>query len=232
MKRCELQSRFLFRLSHPSSSLMSDKRLLRGVIFDLDGTLVDSRLDFEAIRRDMGLPSGVPILEAVEQTESVAERERLQAILHRHELTGAEQATLFEGVSEFLLWLKKNGLPRAVLTRNSRASTEIVLARLGLQFDMVLTREDAPPKPDPAGLLLISQAWNIPPAELLFCGDYLFDLEAGSRAGMLTALFAPAERPRFAIQADYVLKHFSDAAAWLDQHFEIGPAEESRLDSN
>lgn len=203
-------------------SLLSDKRLLRGVIFDLDGTLVDSRLDFEAIRRDMGLPTGVPILEAVAQTESATERERLQAILHRHELTGAEQATLFEGVPEFLQWLATNDLPRAVLTRNSRASTEIVLARLGLQFDMVLTREDAPPKPDPAGLLLISEAWNIPPAELLFCGDYLFDLESGSRAGMVTALFAPVELPNFAIQADYVLKHFRDAAAWFERHFTAG----------
>ncbi len=201
---------------------MSHKRLLRGVIFDLDGTLVDSRLDFEVIRREMGLPAGVPILEAVAQTESAAERDRLQAILHRHELAGAEQATLFDGVPEFLQWLETKGLPRAVLTRNSRASTDIVLARLGLQFDRVLTREDAPPKPDPAGLLLISQAWNIRPAELLFCGDYLFDLEAGSRAGMVTALFAPVELPNFAIQADYILKHFRDAAAWFKRHFTAG----------
>ena len=204
---------------------MSHKRLLRGVIFDLDGTLVDSRLDFEVIRREMGLPAGVPILEAVAQTESAAERDRLQAILHRHELAGAEQATLFDGVPEFLQWLEAQGLPRAVLTRNSRASTDIVLARLGLQFDRVLTREGAPPKPDPAGLLVISRAWNIRPAELLFCGDYLFDLEAGSRAGMVTALFAPDELPSFADQADFVLKSFYDAAAWIDQHFEIGQAE-------
>ncbi len=201
------------------------KRVLRGVIFDLDGTLVDSRLDFEVIRRDMGLPSGVPILEAVEQTEAATERERLQAILHRHELAGAEQATLFDGVPEFLQWLEANSLRRAVLTRNSRTSTDIVLARLGLQFDRVLTREDAPPKPDPAGLLLISRAWNIPPAELLFCGDYHFDLEAGSRAGMVTALFAPDELPNFADQADFVLKSFYDAAAWIDQHFKIGQPE-------
>ncbi len=205
-------------------SPLSDKRLLRGVIFDLDGTLVDSRLDFDAIRRDMSLPPGVPILEAVEQTESAAERERLQAILHRHELAGAEQATLFDGVPEFLKWLETRGLPRAVLTRNSRASTEIVLARLGLQFDMVLTREDAPPKPDPAGLLLISTAWNIPPAELLFCGDYLFDLEAGSRAKMVTALFAPVELPDFATQADTILKSFRDGVTWFDRHFQIGQA--------
>lgn len=211
---------------------MSDKRLLRGVIFDLDGTLVDSRLDFDAIRRDMSLPPGVPILEAVEQTESAVERERLQAILHRHELAGAEQATLFEGVIEFLRWLEVQGLPRAVLTRNSRASTEIVLARLGLQFDMVLTREDAPPKPDPAGLLHISQAWNIPPAELLFCGDYLFDLEAGSRAGMMTTLFAPDELPDFATQADTILKSFRNADAWLGQRFEFGHGERDRLDSS
>ena len=40
---------------------------IRGIIFDMDGTLVDSRLDYDAIRREMGLPAGMPILEGLEQ---------------------------------------------------------------------------------------------------------------------------------------------------------------------
>ena len=42
----------------------TDRLALHGMIFDLDGTLVDSGLDFDAIRRDMGLPAGMPILDA------------------------------------------------------------------------------------------------------------------------------------------------------------------------
>ncbi len=197
----------------------TDRRPLRGMIFDLDGTLVDSSLDFDAIRRDMGLPVGMPILETLDQIPAGSEKNRMLEVLRQHELTGAARATLFDGVHEFLEWLDRRGICRAVLTRNSRESTQIVLARLGLRFELTLTREDAPPKPDPTGLLTICEAWKIEPAGVLFCGDYLFDLEAGSRAGTRTMLFAPRELPEFARRADHVLRNFRHASALIERHF-------------
>ena len=202
-----------------TSGPTTDRRVLHGMIFDLDGTLVDSGLDFEAIRRDMGLSAGMPILESLEQIPAGSEKDRMLEVLHQHELTGASRATLYDGVQEFLEWLDQRGICRAVLTRNSRESTEIVLDRLDLRFEMALTREDAPPKPDPTGLLTICSAWQLQPAHVLFCGDYVFDLEAGSRAGTRTMLFAPRALPDFARQADYVLRGFRDASALIDQHF-------------
>lgn len=194
---------------------------VRGIIFDLDGTLVDSALDFEVIRRDMGLPAGSPILEALNEIPAGAEKERLLDVLRSHELRGAERAVLFDGVPRFLEWLDQHGLYRAILTRNSRESTDLVLRRLAIPFTQVLTREDAPPKPDPTGLLHICRVWGLYPAEVLFCGDYLFDLEAGSRAGMRTILFAPRESPAYASQATVVLKHFRDAATLIERHFVV-----------
>jgi HAD superfamily hydrolase (TIGR01549 family) len=196
-----------------------DRRQLRGMIFDLDGTLVDSALDFEAIRRDMRLPSGKPILEALDLIPSGDEKEQMLSILHQHELAGAKRATLYDGVREFMEWLDRRKIRRAVLTRSSRESTEIVLNRLDLNFEMTLTREDAPPKPDPGGLLAICDAWKLPSADVLFCGDYLFDLEAGTRAGMQTVLFAPGATPDFAAQATYLLSCFHDATSLIDRHF-------------
>ena len=196
-----------------------DRCVLRGMIFDLDGTLVDSGLDFEAIRRDMRLPAGMPILESLGRIPAGSEKERMLEVLHQHELTGAARATLYDGVHEFLEWLDQREISRAVLTRNSRESTRIVLDRLGLHFELALTREDAPPKPDPTGLLTICGVWQMQPAHVLFCGDYVFDLEAGSRAGMETMLFAPRELPDFARQADHVLRSFHDASALIDRHF-------------
>ena len=189
------------------------------MIFDLDGTLVDSSLDFDAIRRDMGLPAGMPILETLDQVPAGSAKDRMLAVLRQYELTGAARATLHDGVREFLEWLDRRGISRAVLTRNSRESTQIVLDRLGLRFEMTLTREDAPPKPDPTGLLAICGVWQMQPAHVLFCGDYVFDLEAGSRAGMRTMLFAPLELPEYARQADHVLRSFHDASALIDRHF-------------
>ncbi len=196
---------------------------IRGIIFDLDGTLVDSQLDFEAIRREMCLPSQTPILEALQRTPPGPELDRMHAVLRSHELRSALRATLFEGVAEFLQWMDHRRLPRAILTRNSRECTEIVISRLELQFSCVLTREDAPPKPDPAGLLAICDQWQLPPAEVVFCGDYLFDLQAGRRAGMRTILFAPGDLPDFADQADLVLREFHSAANWIEDSFSVRP---------
>ena len=73
---------------------------LRGIIFDMDGTLVDSGLDFDAIRRDIGLPERHPILEGVEAIPAGPERERALEILHRHEHEGAVRALLEAGADK------------------------------------------------------------------------------------------------------------------------------------
>lgn len=193
--------------------------MLRGIIFDLDGTLVDSRLDFEAIRRDMGLPSGTPILEAMAKIPRGPDLDRMNEVLHQHELRSAQGATLFDGVVDLLQWIDELPIPKAILTRNSRICTDLVMDRLNLKFSHVLTREDAPPKPDPAGLLTICNHWNLPPADVIFCGDYVFDLEAGRRAGMRTILFAPGILSEFADQADLVLRAYHTAIHQIQSAF-------------
>lgn len=166
---------------------------MRGAIFDLDGTLVDSRLDFAAMRRDLAFDPGAPILEAIAQIGDATERRRLEAIVHAHECAGADRATPYPGAHELLAALAARGIPVAIFTRNSREITLRTLARAGLDVPLVVSREDAPPKPDPAGLFLILKRWGLAPHEALFIGDYLFDLEAGRRAGVPTVLFAPIE---------------------------------------
>lgn len=167
---------------------------IRGVIFDLDGTVVDSRLDFAAIRRDLGVGQGEPILEWIAALPPGAARDKAVEILHGHEHRGADAATLMPGVAEFLARLARAGIHRAVFTRNSRPVTEHTLRRLGLDdFSPVITREDAPPKPDPTGLETICRQWQLPPDDVLFIGDYLYDLEAGRNAGIRTVLYSPTQ---------------------------------------
>ena len=75
--------------------------MIRGIVFDMDGTLVDSRLDFDAMRREMELPTGMPILEALTRLPP-PHAARCRAILDRHEWAGHERATLLPGVTELL----------------------------------------------------------------------------------------------------------------------------------
>lgn len=186
------------------------------MIFDLDGTLIDSGLDFDAMRRDMGLPERQPILEGLAEVPPGPRREQCLNVLRDHELAGADRATLFPHVVAMLDDLRQANWPIGILTRNSRESTDRVLARLQLEFDVVLTREDAPPKPDPAGLHMIARRWQIPATEIAFCGDYLFDLQAGAAAGMRTILYWPgSELPQFHTQAQHVIRDFRELTGIL-----------------
>ena len=113
-------------------------------------------------------------------------------------------------IGELLQRLGQLALHTGVLTRNSRASVTTTFGLLGWTFDTVLTREDAPAKPDPTGVLAICRDWNVAPADVLFVGDYLFDLQAGHNAGTRAVLFVPdlATRPE-------ALPEWSDEADWL-----------------
>ena len=182
---------------------------VRGFIFDLDGTLVDSRLDFDAIRREMGLPDGEPILAALERMEPTQAR-HCDRILERYEREGAERTVLLPGVPELLEHLNRLRLRQAVVTRNSRAMAERMLSRCGLELDPVVTRDDGPVKPDPWAIDCIRRQWDIPSRRVVVIGDFRFDIEAGRRAGAITA-FLGGERQPGAEQADLRLDSLQQA---------------------
>lgn len=186
-----------------------------GVIFDLDGTLIDSGLDFDQMRQEMNLPPGMPILEELAGLPDGPHLQHCLRVLAQHERAGAMRASLMPGVRAALDELIRLQLRLGILTRNSRDMTRLTLERLDLHFTHIMTRDDAPPKPDPAGLLAISGQWGVRPAEILFVGDYLFDLQAGRQAGMATVLYAPNGRPPYADEADHVIDHFSQLPALL-----------------
>lgn len=191
---------------------------IRAVVFDLDGTLVDSALDFDAMRAEMGLAAGLPVLEAL-ATMAEHDAARCHEILHRHERNGAERATVMLGAAEFIHELHRRGVKQAVWTRNSRAVALATLTRVGLEFDEVIARDDAPPKPDPTALVELCRRWRMEPSETVIVGDYTFDMEAGRRAGTRTVLYTAGQTPHACEGhelADRYLADFADSADLLD----------------
>jgi HAD superfamily hydrolase (TIGR01509 family) len=166
---------------------------LRAVVFDFDGTLTaPGGLDFPAIKRELGCPLDRFVLEFVRELGE-PERARALAALERLELEGAARSRANEGAVDLVATLRAAGLGVAVVTRNGRAAVHRAFENCaGLRladFGAVVTRDDAvAPKPAPDGVLLACERLGVAPNEALMVGDYALDVEAGRRAGALTAL--------------------------------------------
>jgi phosphoglycolate phosphatase len=156
----------------------------KAILFDMDGTLTEPMLDFPRIKAEMGI-GDQPILEALAAMGDLR-RHLAQAVLLRHETHAAENSTLNPGCRELLDWLRQQGIPTAVITRNSRQSVEVVLARHRLSFDVVVTREQGPFKPDPHPLRLACKKLAAAETDVWMVGDGSFDVQAGSAAGIKT----------------------------------------------
>ena len=155
------------------------------VLFDMDGTLTVPLLDYDAIRRDLGLRPEQGILETMRQM-GPADRAAADAVLLRHETDAAERSALNAGCMELLDHLRDVGLPLAVVTRNSRRSVDLTLGkhRLADRFAAVVTREDEPFKPDPHPLRLACEGLNVAPDAVWLVGDGRHDVEAAVAAGV------------------------------------------------
>jgi HAD superfamily hydrolase (TIGR01509 family) len=163
-------------------------------IFDMDGTLTLNIHDFDGIKRILGLPINQPILEALNQLPA-AEAAELHQQLDLLELEIAHQATAQVGARELLTKLRSRGDRIGILTRNSKSNAEATLAACGLaEFfpaELILSRHCCPPKPSPEGILQLLSGWNAAADRSVMVGDYVFDLEAGRRAGSATIYLDP-----------------------------------------
>jgi phosphoglycolate phosphatase len=175
------------------------------VIFDMDGTLTEDRLDFAAIRQDLDIPPDTGILEALAAMDP-HRRSQAESKLLAHEMAAAAQAGLADGAQEVLGRIRRAGLAMALLTRNTRRAMEMVLGRFDLSFDLTMTREDGPIKPSPESVLAACRALGVAPGRTACVGDWVFDIQAANAAGCRSVLLARGRKLDFADQADYVIQ--------------------------
>lgn len=114
--------------SDPSSLLKG----VRGVVFDMDGSLTQpDAIDFQRLRRRLGIAADQGILEAIEAEVSQVRRGEMMDIVHEEEERGLEAMALMDGAAALLDALDAAGVKRGLITRNSERAMERTLGELG-----------------------------------------------------------------------------------------------------
>lgn len=185
-------------------------RPVKAVIFDLDGTLLESSIDYEKMGnriKELLISKGLPepledrrkvyrvirggaatLLEYGLPEESLeATMTEMETIMNAVELEGLEAITLKPYAREAVEELHGMGLRLAVATRSHRLYALQSLERHGLLrfFHRVVARDDVPyPKPDPRHLLYTIGLLGVEPGDTLFIGDTTTDLQTANAAGV------------------------------------------------
>ena len=190
-------------------------RRFDGVIFDMDGTLIEPLLDFRAVRAELGIPADSGILEALDAMAPDKARPLRRKLLAR-ELAAARRARLHDGAAEILADIRRAGMRTALLTRNAAEAMRIVLDRFGLSFDLAWSRENGPIKPEPDGVLRACERLAVAPARCACVGDFRYDLVAANAAGAVSVLLAGSGLPDFADLADHVIGELAELRGILE----------------
>ena len=175
-------------------------------VFDMDGTLTVAVHDFEAIKRALDIPQSDDILHHLAALPA-AEAASKHAWLLAHERELAEAAQPAPGAVALVRELQARDCRLGILTRNAHALALLTLQAIGLDdcfaIADVIGRDEAPPKPDPGGLLHLAGQWQVPTQALVMVGDYLFDLECARAAGAHGVLVNLPEDPWPALSSGY-----------------------------
>ncbi|MFT5277514.1 MAG: HAD superfamily hydrolase (TIGR01509 family) [Glaciecola sp.] len=181
---------------------------MKGIIFDLDDTLVKTNLDFGAIKHDIACPSNEDILTFIGNIACPSMKSRAHNTVLEHELHDALTSTWLPGAQEFVQAAIQQDLPLAIVTRNCREATNIKIKNNEISIKQVITREDAPAKPDPTALLKIAAQWDIDVKHIAYVGDYIYDIQAAHNAEMQAWLYKyQAEKKDYKDCLSYIAKN-------------------------
>jgi len=209
---------------------------IEAVILDVDGTVATCPYDFEAMRaavRRLAAARGVDTAQLgirgiIEQIDAVANRlpddaarfrEEAEAAVIEMEVESARTAELLPGAAEALSRLRREGLAIALITRNCRAASELVLGGFD-DYDVLLTRDDVPHlKPHPDHIRRALAAVGRSPDCAAVVGDHIFDMQAGVAAGVRLCVGvrtgSSSEADLLKAGAGDVIDSLADLPQWL-----------------
>jgi len=188
---------------------------MKSIVFDLDGTLIDSAPDIHAAVNKMlvqegkpalslpkvtsfignGLPRLVELSMAASGIDAARHAELSEVVLGHYNAASAVLTCLYPGVKDVLLAFKSEGYRLGVCTNKPQAPTLDILAIYSIAdlFDTVLGGDALPVrKPDPAPLIKAFE--DLDATGMLYVGDSEVDAETAERAAVPFALFTQGYR--------------------------------------
>jgi len=212
---------------------MEIKKIIKGVLFDLDHTILDLPIDYDSLRHDLcGLASTYGVVSGfrhiLEEINRIASSLPLQSskeflnscykIIDRYELEAANRATPVEGSPILARSLKSKGYGLAIISRNSIncVKASLIHTEMIQHFDVLVGREStARTKPDPAPIIFCLERMGLQPTEAVFVGDHRYDAIAASGAGMKFVFFGAI--PHFKPQPPIRIEKLEQLARLLDE---------------
>jgi phosphoglycolate phosphatase len=186
---------------------------MKAVLFDLDGTLIDTAADFVRIIQQMCRDEQRPVVEAEIIRTQVSEGARAMVqlvypemdvtdpvfLVHRQRFLNTYgdnivvDTNLFEGMYPLLEELEAHQIPWGIVTNKPRGLSELLLAALNLteRCAVLVCPEDvSKTKPDPEPMYLAAKQLNLEARDIIYVGDHPRDIDAGRNAEMYTILAA------------------------------------------
>ncbi|KAF2635774.1 HAD-like protein [Massarina eburnea CBS 473.64] len=210
----------------PKKHVEGDTRpVLKGIVFDVDGTLcLPQNYMFAEMRAALGISKPTDILDHIYSLPA-AEQEAAQEKIREIERTAMASQQPQSGLAELMSYLDSRSVPKAICTRNFDAPVTHLLTKFlpSSVFEPIITREFRPPKPHPAGILHIAKSWMHEDRgdSLIMVGDSIDDMTAGHRAGAATVLLVNDVNKHLAEHehTDLVVERLDDLVAVLEEGF-------------
>lgn len=191
---------------------------VQAVAFDLDGTLAETQVRFAPYRERIGC-SQPDVLQYINGLDEI-QRQRHRRVLEDYEDCILEDCTAPPGIHDLLAFLDERGIRTGIVTRASGHHARQVTEKLDIPIDVIVGREDAPPKPSGAPLKLLAGRLGVSPQEMLFVGDFLWDLMAGRNAGTPTVLLLNQhnrQEDEYRDMADYTIESLAELKEIIEE---------------
>lgn len=217
---------------------------IRAALFDLDGTLVETNIDFGLMKREMlalGEKYGIPasetqnldilsivdfivarLMESSRVDEAEQAKQEAFEKLEQIELAHCRDARPVSGAVALLDALREARIKIAIITRSCGSAARLSTARSGISWDVLLTRDDvSSAKPHPEHLLRALDMLGVRPEEAIMVGDHWMDVQGGRAAGTRTVGFlsATADPDDFfdQVKPDLVIRGLAELISYVER---------------